>query len=115
MNTDTTDAPEVTGETKKLQLTIDVKEVSACERHITVTIPREEIERYYQKQFDELAPKAEVPGFRQGRAPRNLIEAKFRKQVGDQVKGSLLMDSLTQVSEDEQFSCLLYTSDAADE
>ena len=106
MNTDTTDAPEATGETKKLQLTIDVKEVSACERHITVTIPREEIERYYQKQFDELAPMAEVPGFRQGRAPRNLIEAKFRKQVGDQVKGSLLMDSLTQVSEDEQFSAI---------
>ncbi len=105
MSTETTDAPEV-AEEQKLDLSIEVKEVSACERHVTVSIPREEIERYYQKQFDELAPKAEVPGFRQGKAPRNLIEAKFRKQVGEQVKGSLLMDSLTQVSEDEQFSAI---------
>jgi trigger factor len=105
-----TETPEVETkteeETQKLNLALDVKEVSACQRHVTVTIPREDIERYYQKQFDELAPKAEVPGFRIGRAPRNLIESKFRKQVGEQVKGSLLMDSLTQISDDEDFSAI---------
>ncbi|MDB4778054.1 trigger factor [bacterium] len=104
MNTET---PEIEVEEKqKLNLALDVKEVSACQRHVTVTIPREDIERYYQKQFDDLAPKAEVPGFRIGRAPRNLIESKFRKQVGEQVKGSLLMDSLTQISDNEEFSAI---------
>ena len=29
---------------------------------------------------------AQVPGFRPGRAPRKLIEARFRKDVGEQVK-----------------------------
>ncbi len=106
MNTDATQTPEQAEEKQELNLQIDVKEVSACERHVTVTIPRDEIERYYQKQFDELAPKAEVPGFRTGRAPRNLIESKFRKQVGEQVKGSLLMDSLSQISENETFSAI---------
>lgn len=107
MNTETPEVETKTEEeTQKLNLALDVKEVSACQRHVTVTIPREDIERYYQKQFDELAPKAEVPGFRIGRAPRNLIESKFRKQVGEQVKGSLLMDSLTQISDDEDFSAI---------
>ena len=107
MNTDANENIATEEEKKpELNLTLDVKEVSACERHVTVTIPREEIERYYQKQFDELAPKAEVPGFRIGRAPRNIIEKKFRKQVGQQVKGSLLMDSLTQISDGDQFSAI---------
>ena len=47
-----------------------------------------------------------VPGFRVGKAPRAIVEKKFRKQVADQVKGSLLMDSLTQISDQETFSAI---------
>ncbi|MEM9412366.1 MAG: trigger factor family protein, partial [Planctomycetota bacterium] len=68
MSTDIT-TPEIE-EKKSLDLNVDVKEVSACERHVTVTIPRTEIDRYFQKQYDDLAPQAEVPGFRAGKAPR---------------------------------------------
>ena len=103
MNTETTEAPE---ENKSLDLKIDVKEKSACERHVTVTIPRGDIEHYFSKQFDTLVPRAEVPGFRIGKAPRSIVEKKFRKQVADQVKGSLLMDSLTQISDEETFSAI---------
>ena len=95
-----------TAEKKPLNLSIDVKEESACERHVTVTIPRDDIESYFNKQFDTLVPRAEVPGFRVGKAPRQIVEKKFRKQVADQVKGSLLMDSLTQISDDETFSAI---------
>ena len=59
-----------------------------------------------QEAFDELLPKAEVPGFRAGKAPRKLVENKFRKQVADQVKGSLLMDAISQVTEDQDLSAI---------
>ncbi len=93
-------------EVEKLNLSIKVDSPSACQRHITVTIPREDIERYYDKAFSDLVGTANVPGFRAGRAPRKLIEARFRKEVTDQVKGSLLMDSMTQITEDEKFSAI---------
>ncbi len=93
-------------ETPKLNLKVKVDETSACERHVTVSIPRDDIERYFQEKFDELAPKAEVPGFRIGKAPRQLVENRFRKQISDQVKGSLLMDSLAQINDDEDFSAI---------
>ena len=103
MNTETETPTE---ENEKLNLSVEVKEKSACERHITVTIPREDIEKYFSKQFDDLVPKAEVPGFRTGRAPRKLVEKKFRKQMTDQVKGAILMDSLSQVNETQDFSAI---------
>ncbi len=108
MNTDTTNENEVEDpqEKKELNLSVDVKEVSACERHVTVTIPREDIERYFEKEFDELVPKAEVPGFRTGRAPRALVENKFRKQISDQVKGTILMDSLSQIGDTQDYSAI---------
>ncbi len=73
---------------------------------MTVTIPREDIERYYDKAFSEMMGTAAVPGFRPGRAPRKLIEHRFRKDVADQVKGSLLMDSMAQITDDEKFAAI---------
>lgn len=94
------------GEEEKPKLNLDVKiwTKSACERHITVTVPREDIERYFDDAFSELMDKAAVPGFRAGRAPRKLVESRFRKDIADQVRGSLLMDSMGQVAEDHELS-----------
>ena len=101
-----TELEELQQDQPKLNLSVNVDQTSACGRHVTVTIPREDIERYFSDQFDDLVPKAEVPGFRPGKAPRKLVEKKFRKQLSDQVKGQLIMDSLAQVSETEDFSAI---------
>lgn len=94
-------------ETKpKLDLTVKVNETNACQRHVVVTIPRADIDRYFGEKFDELVPLAEVPGFRAGKAPRRLVESKFRPQVEDQVKGALLVDALAQISDEETFSAI---------
>jgi trigger factor len=99
--------PEAGEETPpKLNLQVKVDSPSACQRHVTVTVAREDIDRYYDRAFSDLVGTASVPGFRAGRAPRKLIENRFRKDVADQVKGSLLMDSMTQVTEDEKLSAI---------
>lgn len=90
----------------ELNLEINVEEKSACERHITVTIAREDVDRYFSEKVDELMTDAAVPGFRPGRAPRQLVENRFRKQLKDQVKGALLLDAMTQVTESDGFSAI---------
>jgi trigger factor len=93
-------------EKTKLALDVQVQKPSACERQITVTIARDDVDRYLKKAYAEIMPGAQVPGFRAGRAPRRLVEQRFREQVSDQVKGSLLMDSMAQISEDYDFSAI---------
>jgi len=94
------------GEEKKqpLDLQVAIEERSTCERHVTVTVSRNDIDRYYDHEFTELVDSAAVPGFRSGHVPRKVIEAKFRKDVGERVKGSLLMDSLEQINEEHDLS-----------
>lgn len=95
------------GETpKRLNLTHKVDNLSACERHVTIVIPREDIDRYMKAAFDDLRGKAEIPGFRPGRAPRRLVESRFKDRISDQVKGELLMDSMGQLSEDQVFTAI---------
>ena len=60
-------------------------------------MPRTEIERQFTESLGNLQRDAQVPGFRPGRAPRQLVEKRFRKQVSEQVKSSLLMASLEQI------------------
>ena len=96
------------GEETKSPIKLDVKAESpqACLRDVIVTIPQVEVQRYLKDAYDELVPEAQVPGFRAGRAPRKLVEKQFRDRVVEQVKGSLLMDSLSQVTESEDFSAI---------
>jgi trigger factor len=93
-------------EKQKLDLNVKIDEKSACERHITVTVAREDIDRYLDKEFSELVPEAHVPGFRPGHAPRKLVEHRFHKEVANKVKGELLMDSLAQIHDDYDLSAI---------
>lgn len=108
---DQTEEPQVEGAPEEepkepLKLDVNVEEAGACQRHVTVTVPREDIERYFNEAFSELMTTAQVPGFRQGRAPRKLVESRFRKDVKDQVKGNLLMDSMAQVTEEHKLAAI---------
>jgi len=91
---------------EKLDVQVKIDSPGTCQRHITVTIAEADVERYFNNAIGEMMPKAVVPGFRAGRAPRKLVEARFRKDVADQVKASLLMDSMAQVTEDQNLSAI---------
>jgi len=106
-NTDpTVDSASETAEDTPLQLEVQIESPSACERHVAVTIAREDIDRYLDDAYSELMSTAAVPGFRQGRAPRKLVESRFKKEIGEQIKGTLLMDSLSQISEEQSFTAI---------
>ncbi|MBN2296931.1 MAG: trigger factor [Pirellulales bacterium] len=101
------DTQDVDTETPdKLDLTVKVDERGTCERHITVTVPRENIDKYYDNEFSELVTTAEVPGFRIGHAPRKLIEAKFRKEIADKVKSTIVLDAISQANDDEDLAAI---------
>jgi trigger factor len=99
-------AEEKEEEKEPLNLAVDIQNRSTCERHIKVTIPREDIDRYFDKEFSDLMPNAQIPGFRAGRAPRKLVETRFRKDVTEKVKTLLLSDSLAQIHEEQKIAAI---------
>jgi trigger factor len=75
-----------------------IESPGTCQRHITVTISAADVKKYFDRKFDDLVPLAQVPGFRAGKAPKELVQARFRKEVTEQVKGALLLDSIDKVN-----------------
>jgi len=89
---------------KSLELTTDIQKTSACERRVKVTVPRADVDTYFQNEYTELESTAYVPGFRVGKAPRKLVERRFRKEVAERVKHVLAIDALEQVNESADFT-----------
>ena len=91
-------------EQQKLTLTVTVEEKSSCERHVKIETSREDVDRYFDREYDSLQQEAAIPGFRPGKAPRKLVEKRFRNEVKTRVKASLIQDALVQADEDENMT-----------
>ena len=101
MENDNFDAQE---EVQKMNLVVDVQEKSACERHIKIEVSREDVDRYFNDEFDKLQQERAIPGFRAGKAPRKMIEKRFRKEIQEPVKNAIVYGALEQAYEDQNLS-----------
>ncbi|MEZ6061285.1 MAG: trigger factor [Planctomycetaceae bacterium] len=87
-------------EKHRMDLTVDVQSVGPCKKHVVVTIPEADIAAVRDEALAELGESASVPGFRVGRAPRSLLEKRFKEEIVAQVKQKVLLQSLEQLSDD---------------
>jgi len=87
-------------EKRKLDLDVQISDVGPCKKHLKVAIAHSEVDRQFDESLGTMKREAAVPGFRPGRAPRQLVEKRFKKQVAEQVKSTLLMAALEQLDED---------------
>jgi trigger factor len=90
----------------KLRQDVDIRDAGPCRKHIKVTVNREDIDGRMADHFSKLVQESNVTGFRPGKAPRRLIEKRFHKEVGDQVKGEVLVASLEQLGEEHHLTPL---------
>ncbi|MFM1800799.1 MAG: hypothetical protein RJA81_151 [Planctomycetota bacterium] len=91
---------------RKVNYSADITDVGPCRKKIQVTIPQSEIEVQLEDSLGDLRKEAQVPGFRPGRVPRVLIQRRFKKEVGDRVKSSLMMSSLEQIEKDHKLNLI---------
>lgn len=90
----------VTEAERRMDLAVAISDVGPCKKHLKITIPREEIDRQLGDSLDRLRREAPIPGFRPGRAPKQLFLKRFRKELADEVKSTLLTNSLKQIDLD---------------
>ncbi|MFL5245916.1 MAG: trigger factor [Gemmataceae bacterium] len=90
----------------KLQQTVELKDIGPCKKHIKVTIDRGDLDKKLQEKFKELVVDSNVAGFRPGKAPRKIVEKRYHKEVSDQVKAEVLLQSLEQLAEEHDVAPL---------
>lgn len=94
------DETQVAESDQKMSLKVNIEDTGACKRHIAVTVSEADISEIRSEALNELAEKAEVPGFRVGKVPAALLLKRFRTEIASDIKQKVLLASLDQISEE---------------
>lgn len=86
----------------KMSLDVNIETTGPCRKHIRVKVPRQDLQHFHSEALKEVADSAAVPGFRPGRVPAALVERRFKKELSDQVRQQVLMQSLEQLAEEHK-------------
>lgn len=92
----------------KLPQEVVITDAGPCKKHVKVTVARPAIDDRMNEKFTELVRNSSgaIDGFRPGKAPRKIIEKRFKNEVLADVKTEVLMASLEQLAEDNTLSPL---------
>jgi len=84
---------------ERVELTVSMEDAGPCKKHVRVTVPRDSIDSTYDSVVDKYSDQVDVPGFRKGFVPLELVRKRFRKELSEEVKQRVLMASLEQLGE----------------
>ncbi len=85
---------------------VQIEDAGPARKRITVTIPAESISEKIKDSIGALATEAVLPGFRKGRAPRQLIERRFGTSVRDEARNQLIADAYAKAVEESELKPL---------
>ncbi len=73
---------------------LHLKEIAPCEKELQVEVPAAEVQSEFESVYQDLRRVAQVPGFRKGSAPRDLIEQYHGTRAREEVLRRLIDKSL---------------------
>ncbi len=72
---------------------VTVEDVNSVKKILRVQVPAEVVRQEIEKAYLEIKKSAKIKGFRQGKAPRNVLERLFKKDVHSDVTQRLIQDT----------------------
>ncbi|MBF0159862.1 MAG: trigger factor [Magnetococcales bacterium] len=85
---------------------INVVEKNKFEYTVNICIPASRVDELVEQEFGSVVKMAHVPGFRPGKAPRSVLEARYLSYVLDQVKQKLFEESSDQAMRQHELKML---------
>ena len=82
------------------------KEIARIEHsavRLTVTVTQEDVRARYEELVKDYVKNLQIPGFRKGKVPREVLERKFGAALKDEALNKLFGSAVTEIFEDETF------------
>ncbi len=81
--------------------------MKGCGRELRVEVEKERVEKEFKGLYSDLERKAKIPGFRPGKAPKNIIKTHFGEDVKKEVLGRLITSSCNEVLKEKNLSSVI--------
>ncbi|HYR59109.1 MAG TPA: trigger factor family protein, partial [Chthoniobacteraceae bacterium] len=87
-------------------MNVAVEKLPNCLATLRVELEPERVSKKYDSLASEYAKYAKPPGYRQGKAPRSVIEKKFKKEIREELERQLVGDAVREAIEKEKMRVL---------
>src|SRR4029453_3438659 len=75
-----------------LRVNVTVENLAPCKRLVRIEFDAKEADAGFEEVTNDFLRHAALPGFRPGKAPRDMIAKRFEKDIADEVKRKLMSD-----------------------
>jgi len=81
-----------------------VEEINPVKKKINIEIEPDSVAKEMDKAIKDVAKKAKIPGFRPGKAPKNVVEKHYGEEVRSEVMNRLISDSYLMALQEHKLS-----------
>ena len=89
-------------------MNVTVENLAACKKLVRVEVEAQKVDEIFESVTRDIQKQANLPGFRPGKAPKEMVVRKFDKDIQDEVKRKLISDSYKKALEQEKIEVLGY-------
>jgi trigger factor len=89
-------------------LNVTVENLAPCKKLVRVEIETQTVDETFDSITKEFQKEASLPGFRPGKAPRDMVVRKYEKDIQQEVKKKLISDSYKKAVEEQKLDVLGY-------
>ena len=75
---------------------VEIEHVATCVWRLTIEVPADRVNHEFNAIYSDLQQRVRMPGFRQGKVPRRLLESYYRQSVEQEVLRKLVPEALSE-------------------
>jgi len=85
---------------------VSVEHLAPCRKLLRIEVDAQAVNEAFEAMIQEFRKEASLPGFRPGRAPRELVLKRFEKEITEETRRKLIADSYRQAVEEQHLDVL---------
>ncbi len=85
---------------------VEIQEAGPCKKKLKIAVPRDTYREKLDANYRELSTTVRIPGFRPGKAPRQLLEKRFGKHVEEELKQNLIHEATHEAIEEHKLQAI---------
>jgi trigger factor len=91
-------------------MTVEVENQPHCVATLRIELPPEQVSKEWDAIANNFAQFARIPGYRPGKAPKRIVEAKFKKDIQDELTKKLVSQSYREAVAEKQLRVVALTN-----
>ncbi len=89
-------------------MNVNVENLTACKRLLRFEIEVKAVDEAFETTTKDFAKQAKMPGFRPGKAPKDMVARQYEKDIAEEVKRKLIGDAYRKGIKDQNLTVLGY-------